>query len=355
MSIPYWQRGRLDADRPRVHRLVPSLSSWWRLSLGAVDRHSDWCIGNAHRSRHWTAYKYPVRPVRCEESKDRNKRALELLADSAEIADKLVYKLTSKRVYIWMEQVIAAYVTNVTRWNRELFSWLHPFWFESKSLHRKLIPRGFSRDSTYRPRRIPSSPDQLCAIYKCVWSFHEHTVLAARALWRSQGLVFTAWFSKDRNKPALELLADSKIANKLVNKLASKRVYIGMEQVIALAEACGKNVRDTFSGRNSHFGWVQRTYLEVAWLKGKQASRQTYKHTSMYACRSVSLGWFHAAPSPPLSLGGSYFFRLEGTRGEGRSPLDWGLQGPLILIWAAALKKLVCKHADMHACVHASL
>lgn len=60
-------------------------------------------------------------------------------------------------------------------------------------------------------------------------------------------------------------------------------------------------------------------------------------------------------PSPPLSLGGSYFFRLEGTRGEGRSPLDWGLQGPLILIGKAALKKLVCKHADMHACVHASL
>jgi hypothetical protein len=46
---------------------------------------------------------------------ERNKRALELLADSVERENELVYKLTSKRVYIWMEQVIAAYRTNVTR------------------------------------------------------------------------------------------------------------------------------------------------------------------------------------------------------------------------------------------------
>ena len=57
--------------------------------------------------------------------------------------------------------------------------------------------------------------------------------------------------SKDRNKPALELLADSteianKLVNKLVNKCASKRVYIGMEQVIASAELLRIERRDTF-------------------------------------------------------------------------------------------------------------
>ena len=59
-----------------------------------------------------------------------------------------------------------------------------------------------------------------------------------------------------RNKPALELLADStetanKLVNKRVNKLASKRVYIWMEQVIASGAVAERTPR-YISGRNSH-------------------------------------------------------------------------------------------------------
>src|SRR5258708_39184422 len=173
-----------------------------------------------------------------------------------------------------------------------------------------------SRDSTSRPRRIPSSRPRLpikrrfCRdstahnsisqanhgqIYNVADRFMSRPYGIAGALMLT-GLVFTAWFllypagggstlapvtdilidasgtrigadtklriniqydpsgakiQRNRNKPALELLADSieianNLVNKLVNKCASKRVYIGMEQVIASAELLRKERRDTF-------------------------------------------------------------------------------------------------------------
>ncbi len=124
--------------------------------------------------------------------------------------------------------------------------------------------------------------------------------------------------SKDRNKPALELLADStEIANKLVNKLASKRVYIWMEQVIASGAVAERTPR-YISGRNSHLVGCSVRILKLhGWRKNKQTSKHTNRQTCKHVCMSIRFAGPVRCLLPPLSLGGSSFFVSQQREGEG--------------------------------------